>query len=103
MDRVKGIFSEHKNLIMNHLKEKIKPLTKTLLKKGLIQYHEGTIIQQENDHDALRSIFDFVEHRNNERIFVGILREISDEIANLVESEYIVQIKNCFDVIICYY
>lgn len=98
MARIKGIFNEHKQFIMVRLKEKRKPLLGLLLKKGLIQHAENSKVQNENDHDALRSIFDVIENRNNEQKFVEILRDINDETANLVESEYIVYINivNCW-------
>lgn len=88
MERVKGIFNQHKEFILDHLKGKRKKLLSVLLKDGLIQHWENTKIQSENDHDALRSIFDLIEIRNNETKFVKILRAISDETATLVEREY---------------
>lgn len=88
MGRVKGIFFEHKQFILRHLKGKQKQLLAPLLRKGLIQHWENTKILGEDDHDALRSIFDLIEHRDNESQFVKILRSISDETADLVEGKY---------------
>lgn len=53
-------------------------------------------IKSEDDHNAFRSIFDLVEHRENEKLFIKILRDVDDEIANLIESKYNVYIVyNC--------
>lgn len=88
MERVKGIFHEHKKFIISRLSGKRKQLLSVLQKNDLIKPWEAKRIQTENDHDFFRSIFDFVEHSNKEKEFIDILRDISDEIANRVESEY---------------
>lgn len=92
MEKVKGIFHEHKQYIIVRLSGKRKQLVRLLEKKNLIKPWEGVKIKSEGDHDAFRSIFDFVEHRGYEKIFIKILRDVDDEIANLIESKYTVYI-----------
>lgn len=96
MEKVKGIFHEHKQCIISRLSGKRKQLLSLLQKKDLIKPWEGVKIKSEDDHNAFRSIFDLVEHRENEKLFIKILRDVDDEIANLIESKYNVYIVyNC--------
>lgn len=90
MERVKGIFHEHKQKIKTNLSGKRKQLFSLLEKNDLIKPWQMVKIKKDDDHDSFRSIFDIVEKSCNEEQFIKTLREVDDEIASLVESEYYV-------------